>query len=363
MLELLKTLKKYQRDNAMLKKLVTFSLSIALLAIVAHSFVTVGAPCYSSLEEPAPEFSGCNAQSIWASAAKAPVTKVVIPAAGLGTRFLPFTKSIPKEMVTVLDKPAIHVIAEEAINSGVSHFLIIVGNHKDTIQDYFSPVTMFTELLAEKNKSHLIDSVQDIIARSHFTYIKQDRQLGLGHAILQAKDAIRNEFFGVILPDDLIVNDEPALAQLTALAQEHNCCIIGVHEVPLESVSSYGIIDIKSEVAPGLYEVKDLIEKPKPENAPSRLAIAGRYVLSDDIFPSLEAIVPSVGGELQLTDAISHMLRANPAIKVYAYKMKGKRYDIGTPLGWAKAIIALALENPLYKDQVKNFIFESLAQK
>jgi UTP--glucose-1-phosphate uridylyltransferase len=290
-----------------------------------------------------------------------PIKKAVVPAAGLGTRFLPVTKSVPKEMVTMLDKPSMHLIAEEALAAGVNEFLFIVGNRKNTIQDYFTAETEFTKELAEKKKSALIASVQDIITKARFTYITQDKPLGLGHAVLQAKKHIKNEFFGIMLPDDLIFNATPGLKQLTDIARKHNCCVIAVQEVPAEAVSSYGIIEIKNEIEPGLYDVKDLVEKPKPENAPSRLAIVGRYVMNDAIFPSLEAISPSVGGELQLTDAIAHMLRTNPNVKVYAYKIQGVRHDIGNPLGWVKAVIAMALEDQRYSKHIKDYMGQLIA--
>ena len=288
-----------------------------------------------------------------------PVTKVIIPAAGLGTRFLPYSKSVPKEMVTVVDRPAIQHVIEEVLQAGVNEFLIVTSGLKNTIQDYFAPVTEFTKQLEQRNKLHLIKSVADIIARAHFTYITQAEQLGLGHAILQAKGSIHDEYFGVILPDDLILGEEPELKHLIDLAQKHQGFIIGVNEVPDEEISSYWIIDIKAEIAPGVFEVKDLVEKPRPEDAPSHLAIGGRYILNDAIFKALEVVPPSKNGELQLTDAIAHVIRNNPDIKVYAYKFKGKRYDIGTPPGLIKAVIALGLQNPAYREQIKGFLAES----
>lgn len=291
-----------------------------------------------------------------------PVTKVIIPAAGLGTRFLPYAKSVPKEMVTVIDKPAIQIVVEEGLAAGANTFVIVTSPTKNTIEDYFTPVTEYTKQLAQKNKSHLIASTQDIINRARFIYPIQEKQLGLGHAVLQVKDSIKNEFFAVILPDDLIFGEEPELKHLMAISQKYTAVVIGVSEVPESEVSSYGIVDVGTEVEPGVYEIKHLVEKPRPENAPSRLAIGGRYVLSDAIFPSLESITPSANGELQLTDAIEHMLKTNPDVKVLAYTFKGKRFDIGVPGGLIKAIIYQALHSPVYGEQTKTFIEEMLSQ-
>ncbi len=287
------------------------------------------------------------------------VIKVIIPAAGLGTRFLPFTKAVPKEMLPLLDIPAMQNIIKEGINSGILYFYIITSKEKQPLANHFdAPSSDLKKILEAKDKIGLLASIDDIMKSAQFAYIRQPEPLGLGHAILMARHVINEEFFGIFLPDDIIFNDDPALAQLINVAQEQNASVIAVQEVPEQAVSSYGIIAPKSQVTPDLYEISHLVEKPAPKDAPSNLAIVGRYVLSHKVFDSLEAIQPHAVGELQLTDAIDHMIQQGH--KVYAYKIKGNRFDIGTPHGWIKANIYLALRDPRYADEVKAFIAKEL---
>jgi len=269
------------------------------------------------------------------------ITKVVIPAAGFGTRFLPLTKTIPKEMLPVGNKPAIQVMVEEAIDAGITDVCMIIKKEKQALIDYFKPNPELESKLTPKKLKRL-DSIKKIVDTANFHYVEQPEALGLGHAILLSKEVVGNEFFGIILPDDLILGDEPELGRLIKAAEKHNASVIAVEEVPKEKVSSYGIISIKQELEDGLFEIGDLVEKPPVNEAPSNLAITGHYVLSPLIFPSLEQTKPGAGGEIQLTDGIKHMMQNNPDHKVLAIKIKGTRHDLGTPQGWVKAINDIA---------------------
>lgn len=283
------------------------------------------------------------------------VTKVVIPAAGLGTRFLPWTKSAPKELLPLLDKPAIQWVVEEAIMSEIKHFSLVTSRSKNAISEHFDSSPDLEIFLKEKNKLDLISSIQKIIQSADFTYIRQPEPLGLGHAIWMARHTIGKEYFGIMLPDDIIIDKTPGLAQLIRIARQEKASVVAVQEVPAECVSSYGIISIKKQITPSLFHVGDLIEKPHPKEAPSNLAVIGRYVLSHKIFQGLEEVSSyGANNELQLTDGISQMMKNNE--KVFAYKIQGTRYDIGNPIGWIKAIIGFALQDPLYAPHIRNFI-------
>jgi len=284
------------------------------------------------------------------------VMKAIIPAAGLGTRFLPITKSIPKEMLPLLNKPAIQHIIEESLKSSVSNFLIITGKSKHAIEDHFDYNHELEMILKENNKGHLISGIEKIIRSSHFTYIRQPEPLGLGHAIWLARHSIGKEYFGILLPDDIIISKQPGLDQLIKIARQEKASVIAVQEVPADCVSSYGVIAVKKQITPKLFQVSHLVEKPQQKDAPSNLAIIGRYVLSNKIFTSLQDISTYAVDELQLTDAISHMVQNGE--KVFAYKMQGTRYDLGTPLGWLKATIGTALQDPKYAPHVKKILSE-----
>lgn len=282
------------------------------------------------------------------------ITKVVIPAAGLGTRFLPYTRSVPKEMLPLLGKPAIHYSVEEAMLSGIEHVLFITSRSKELIGNYFDATPELDTLLQEKNKLADIKSIQQLIKSIHFSYIRQSEPLGLGHAVLMAKPFIGKEYFGIALPDDIIVNKRPALDQLMRIARQEKATIIAVQEVPHEQVSAYGIVGIKKQITPNLFQVDSLIEKPSIKDAPSNLAIVGRYVVSHKIFASLEEVSGYATQELQLTDALSHMLHHNE--KVFAYKIEGKRYDIGTPQGWLKTMVDMGLQDPLHRQNILELV-------
>lgn len=282
------------------------------------------------------------------------ITKAIIPAAGLGTRFLPLTKSIPKEMIPLLNKPAIQYIIEEGLQSEINHFSIVTSKEKTAIANHFDHHAELEMLLKERNRSELLIGLERIMRAAQFTYIRQPEALGLGHAVWMARHSIGKEYFGIFLPDDIIVSKNPGLLQLIKIARQEKASVIAVQEVPMECVSSYGIVGIKKQITPSLFQVSHLIEKPAQKDAPSNLAVIGRYVLSHKIFDSLHAISSYAVGELQLTDGITHMMKNNE--KVYAYKIQGTRYDIGTPIGWLKAIISLGLQSPEYGPALSKFL-------
>ena len=283
------------------------------------------------------------------------VSKIVIPAAGIGSRFLPYTKTIPKEMLPLCEKPAMHYIIEEGIQSEAKNFFIITSRSKYSIEDYFDTSPELATFLKEISREALLSDIEKIIRNAEFAYIRQSEMLGLGHAVWLARHAIQKEYFGVMLPDDIVVSKQPGLAQLIRVARQEKGSVIAVQEVPTECISSYGIIDIKKQITPHLFQVSYIAEKPSPKNAPSNLAVIGRYILSHKIFAALDTMMNySVGEEIQLSDAINSMLQSGE--KVFAYKLQGTRYDIGTPVGWIKAIIGMSLQNPLYAPHIKRFL-------
>lgn len=287
------------------------------------------------------------------------ITKAVIPSAGWGTRWLPVSKGIPKEMVPVLNKPSIQYGVEECLESGIPNIFIITGKAKTAIENYFDPNTELDLFLEKRNKSNLVTNVKKIIKKAHFTYVRQPEALGLGHAVLMAKSSIGKEFFAVILPDDIMdcKKNHPGIGQLINIAKKEHANVIAVEEVPMDQVSSKGVIAIKKQLSSDTFEVASLVEKPKREDAPSNLAIIGRYVLSDKIFFSLETIMKKNVGEIQLTDAINHMVQNGE--KVIAYKIHGARYDTGNLLGWLKVNIKKALAHPQYSEYVKNIFMHT----
>jgi len=279
------------------------------------------------------------------------ISKVVIPAAGLGTRFLPETKAIPKEMLPILNKPAIQYIVEEAVQSGIKLFLMITSKEKNAIANHFDLSPELNLFLQEHGKQALVAGLDKLIRTTQFTYIRQPEPLGLGHAVYMARHSIGKEYFGVMLPDDIMVSQNAGLAQLIAVAHQEKASVLAVQEVPLEKTASYGVVSIKKQISPNLFQINNLVEKPPSKDAPSNLAIVGRYVLSHKIFDSLDAIKPYAHDELQLTDAIAHML--NNGEKVFAYKLQGHRYDVGTPMGLIKANIGIGLQHPEYASEIK----------
>lgn len=264
------------------------------------------------------------------------IVKAVIPAAGYGTRFLPFTKAVPKEMLPLLNKPAIQYIVEEIMAANLQQCAIITTKQKQAIKDHFSPNPPLEKFLKQHNKLGLLQSVQKIIDSIDFTYINQEEALGLGHAVSLAHHVIGNEYFAVLLPDDIILHSSSAIGQLITIAREKNAAVLAVQEMPAATLSSYGVIAIEEQLSPELFAIQSVVEKPAPNMAPSNFAIIGRYILPPVIFKALQEIKPSNNGELQLTDALAWLLEHGHPI--FAYKIQGNRYDVGTPAGWLSAI-------------------------
>ena len=285
---------------------------------------------------------------------KAHVTKYVVLAAGLGTRFLPFTKAVPKEMLPIIDKPAIQYIVEEGVDAGITNFLMVTSKSKHALECYFDFNRELERILKEKNKFYLLESVNKIAEQARFTYVRQTEPLGTGHAVLMARHCIGQEYFAIAFPDDLLFADYNVLEKMISISKQEKGSVILVQEVPQERVSSYGVVSIKNQISDNIFEISALVEKPKLEEAPSNLAIVGRYVLSHKVFDSIEAIWPENTGELQLTDAINHML--NNGERVFVYKIDSGRHDTGNPLGWLKAVIDVALKSPTYGEKVKEYI-------
>ncbi|PTL40236.1 UTP--glucose-1-phosphate uridylyltransferase GalU [Alkalicoccus saliphilus] len=289
------------------------------------------------------------------------VKKAIIPAAGLGTRFLPATKAQPKEMLPIVDKPTIQYIVEEAIASGIEDIIIISGRGKRAIEDHFDKSYELEETLRQKEKFAVLKEVQDISNMANIHYIRQKEPKGLGHAISVAKNFIGDEPFAVLLGDDIVESrDTPCLKQLINVFDRYNSSVVGVQPVPVKDVSKYGIISsLTTEIEDGVIHVKDLIEKPSIEEAPSNKAIMGRYILRPEIFEILEKLPPGSGNEIQLTDAIREL---NKSQVVLACEFSGTRYDVGDKLGFVKATVDFALNRDDLKEEMLNYL-EHLAEQ
>jgi UTP--glucose-1-phosphate uridylyltransferase len=278
------------------------------------------------------------------------VRKAIIPAAGLGTRFLPATKAQPKEMLPIVDKPTIQYIVEEAIASGIEDILIVTGRGKRAIEDHFDKSYELEHELMKKGEDDLLSLVQDIANIVNIHYIRQKEPKGLGHAIYCAKSFIGNEPFAVLLGDDIVDSQTPCLKQMIEVYNKYNGSVIGVQRVADDDVSKYGIISC-NKIGDRVFSVQDLIEKPDKANAPSNIAILGRYIITPQIFQCLENAVPGKGGEIQLTDALRGLSITE---KIYAYDFIGKRYDVGNKLGFVKATIEFALKREdLHNDLIE----------
>jgi UTP--glucose-1-phosphate uridylyltransferase len=283
------------------------------------------------------------------------VRKAIIPAAGLGTRFLPATKAQPKEMLPIVDKPTIQYIIEEAVASGIEDIIIVTGRGKRAIEDHFDKSYELEETLAKKGKYDMLEEVQGISKLANIHYIRQKEPLGLGHAISCASRFIGDEPFAVLLGDDIVHSPEkPCLKQLVDVYERYNSSVIGVQEVPQQDVSKYGVISINQNgIEDGVYHINDLVEKPKQEEAPSNYAIMGRYVLRPEIFEILENQKPGAGGEIQLTDAIKTL---NQMQMVVGYEFDGVRHDVGDKFGFVRATVEFALEREDLKPQVLEYL-------
>ena len=280
--------------------------------------------------------------------------KVVMPAAGLDTSFLPITKVLPREMLPILEKPALQYVLEEALSSQVNNILMVTGRGKHVVADFFEKCFTLHSLLPSDRK-HLLAGIDKILDGVGFSYFYQQEALGSGHAVWLARHAIHKEYFGVMMPDDIIVSKVPALEQLIKIARQEKASVIAVQEVPTSCVSKYGIIKIRKQITPNLFQLSGLVEKPRPKDAPSNIAVVGRYVLSPKIFTALDDMV-KFEGEFGLTNAIDQMIRSGE--RVFAYKVQGLRYDVGSPIGLIKATIGMALQDPRYSGQVKQFLKE-----
>jgi UTP--glucose-1-phosphate uridylyltransferase len=283
------------------------------------------------------------------------VRKAIIPAAGLGTRFLPATKAQPKEMLPIVDKPTIQYIIEEAVASGIEDIIIVTGRGKRAIEDHFDKSYELEETLAKKGKYEQLEEVQGISKLANIHYIRQKEPLGLGHAISCASRFIGDEPFAVLLGDDIVHSPEkPCLKQLIDVYERYNSSVIGVQEVPQKDVSKYGVISInQNEIDNGVFHINDLVEKPKVEDAPSNYAIMGRYVLRPEIFEILENQTPGAGNEIQLTDAIKKL---NELQMVVGYEFEGERHDVGDKFGFIKATVDFALERGDLQEQVMDYL-------
>lgn len=282
------------------------------------------------------------------------IKKAVIPAAGLGTRFLPATKAQPKEMLPIVDKPTIQYIIEEAVQSGIEDIIIVTGRNKRAIEDHFDKSIELELLLKKTGKKEMFEIVKEISNLVEIHYVRQKEPLGLGHAVLCAKKFIGNEPFAVLLGDDIIDSPVPALSQMIKKYNQVNSVILGCKEVPLSEVNKFGIVGHNGPYGE-LYRVKQLIEKPDPASAPSTQAIIGRYILTPAIFSILEKTQPDHRGEIQLTNALDFLLKEEA---IYSYLIKGKRYDVGDKFGFLQANIEFSLRRPELKLQLENYLRE-----
>ena len=280
------------------------------------------------------------------------VRKAIIPAAGLGTRFLPATKAQPKEMLPIVDKPTIQYIVEEAIKSGIEDIIIISGRSKRAIEDHFDKSYELEQELKNKGKEELLRQVQDISNLANIHYIRQKEAKGLGNAIYCAKSFIGNEPFAVLLGDDIVDSEVPCIKQLIDVYNEYKTTVLGVQQVSEEDVSKYGIVGGKL-VDDKVYKVKDVVEKPEKEKASSNIAILGRYIITPQIFEHLEHVKPGKGGEIQLTDALKSLIQHEA---MYAYEFDGKRYDVGNKLGFLQATVEFALNREDLREDFEAYL-------
>ncbi len=284
------------------------------------------------------------------------IRKAIITAAGWGTRFLPITKAQPKEMLPLVNKPLIQYSVEEAINSGIEQIILITALGKRAIEDYFDRSFELEYILEQKKETELLKEMQELSGLVNICYIRQKEQLGLGHAILVAKDIIGDEPFAVLLPDDIIESKVPVLKQMIEVYEQHKASVIAVERISKEDTVKYGIIE-PGRVSDHVYQVLGLVEKPEPAKAPSDLGVVGRYILTPQIFDTLEVTPPGKNREIQVTDALQLLLKQQA---IYACEFQGVRYDTGTPLTWLKATIAFALKHPDFGRELKEYLRQLL---
>jgi UTP--glucose-1-phosphate uridylyltransferase len=281
-----------------------------------------------------------------------PIRKAVFPAAGLGTRFLPATKAQPKEMLPLVDKPIIQYGVEESVAAGIDNIILVTGRGKNAIEDHFDVSVELETFLESRGKKDLLAEIRKVSNLINFAYVRQGEPLGLGHAVLVTKMLVGDEPFAVILGDDVIDADPPAIGQIIKVFNEVEGPVLAIERVPRETVSSYGIIDAE-EVRPGVYRIRDLVEKPPQHEAPSDLAIIGRYVLTPDIFPALEATASDRTGEIQLTNGLRRLLKDRP---IYGCRIDGVRHDTGNKLGFLKAVVYFALRRPDLAEEFRAYL-------
>jgi UTP--glucose-1-phosphate uridylyltransferase len=281
------------------------------------------------------------------------ITKAVFPVAGLGSRFLPATKASPKEMMPVVDKPLIQYAVEEAVAAGITDMVFITGRNKRAIEDHFDTAYEVEAELAARGKDDLLRAVQGVIPKHvNCIFIRQSEALGLGHAVLCAQPVVQDEPFAVILADDLIDGEPPVIKQMADVFARHQCSVLGVQEVPREQTGQYGIVSA-TNLEPNLAQVNNIVEKPRPEDAPSTLAVVGRYILTPRIFHYLARAQAGAGGEIQLTDGIAALLQEE---KLLAYRFSGTRYDCGSKLGYLKAQVAFGLKNKALREEFAAYL-------
>jgi UTP--glucose-1-phosphate uridylyltransferase len=281
------------------------------------------------------------------------ITKAVFPVAGMGSRFLPATKATAKEMLPVVDKPLIQYAVEEAIAAGITDLVFITGRHKRAIEDHFDKAYELEATLASQGKNDLLRIVQEVVPKHvNCIYIRQAEPLGLGHAVLCARPVVQDEPFAVILADDLLDGKPPVMKQMVEVFNQHECSILGVQEVPRAETKQYGIVS-GIELSSNLVQVKKIVEKPKPEVAPSTLGVVGRYILTPNIFDHLTKVWPGAGGEIQLTDGIASLMQEE---QLLAYRFEGIRYDCGSKLGYLKAQVAFGLQHEELNAEFKNYL-------
>jgi UTP--glucose-1-phosphate uridylyltransferase len=290
---------------------------------------------------------------------KSSVRKVVFPAAGLGTRFLPATKAQPKEMLPLVDKPIIQYGVEEAVASGVENIIIVTGRGKNAIEDHFDVNIELESFLQQRGKTELLDEIRKISNMIQVAYVRQGEPLGLGHAVLVTAELVGDEPFAVILADDVIDASPPALKQMIAVFEQVGGPVLAVERVPPDQVSNYGIVEIDTSagLGKGIHLVKDLVEKPKQEDAPSNLAIIGRYLLTPDIFPALRETASDRTGEIQLTNGLRRLLKQR---QIFAYEIEGTRHDTGNKLGYLKAMVYFALRRPDLRDAFRAYLHREI---
>jgi len=278
--------------------------------------------------------------------------KAVIPVAGLGTRFLPATKTVPKELLPIVDIPSIQYVVQEAVDAGIQEIIFVTGRGKDGIEDHFDVAPELEQILTDRGQTETVQMLRRIGEMTEVVSVRQKKPLGLGHAVLCARDLVGDEPFAVMLADDLIDSDTPCIRQLLEIFEETKESVIALLEVPQAEVSSYGVIK-GTKLKPRLYQIEAMVEKPQVKDAPSRMAIIGRYILRPEIFAILDRLPPGKGGEIQLTDGLAQLVRER---QVFGCEFEGERYDIGDKFGFVRATVAFALKRPDLRDKVLEYL-------